>query len=230
MKSLGKIVLHIPAREGSKRVPKKNMRSMNGQPMISYAVEAAMKASITEHMYVNTDSLEIINFIEKNYKSFKIYKRDAILASDTVQSDGFNNDIINRLQPDTLIMINPVCPLIQGSDIINALEAYKNSDCDTLITSESTQMQTFCDGKPVNIRVDQQLAPSQDNGRVSILNWAVTIWDARKFTIRIKGDGYASLGKNRLLFDIDPMHAIKVSEEKDFLMAESIIKARKEKL
>ena len=36
MKDLGKIVIHIPAREGSKRVPKKNLRHMNGKPMISF--------------------------------------------------------------------------------------------------------------------------------------------------------------------------------------------------
>ena len=140
MKELGKIVLHIPAREGSKRVPRKNMRPMNGKPMISYTVEAALKANITPHNYVNTDSKEICDYIRSNYTGFGIYERDPALANDQASSDQFNLDIIERLEPDTLVMVNPVCPLIEAKDIVNALNAYAEGDWDTLITSESTQM------------------------------------------------------------------------------------------
>ncbi|MGB7401716.1 MAG: hypothetical protein WA916_04015 [Arcobacter sp.] len=229
MKNLGKIILHIPAREGSKRVPRKNMRDMNGKPMISYAIESSIKANITKDIYINTDSYEIINYTKLNYPSFKIYKRDDYLASDKVQSDEFNYDIIRNLQADTLIMINPVCPLITPNDIRNAFELYKKSDCDTLITSTSTQMQTFCEKEPVNIDLNVPLAPSQDNKVITTLNWAITIWDATKFKKRMEQKGYASLGENRLLFDIDAIHAVKVSEEKDFLLAELIINVRKGK-
>lgn len=224
MKDLGKIVLHIPAREGSKRVPRKNMREMNGKPMISYVIEASSNANITENMYVNTDSQEIIKYVEKKYSDFKTYKRDEKLANDQASSDQFNLDVINKFDPDTLIMINPVCPLITADDIKNAVEAYKKSDCDTLITSESTQMQTFCDGKPVNIKLNEQLAPSQDNGRITILNWAITIWEVSSFKKRMSEQGFAVLGEKREFFDIEPIKATKVSEEKDFLFAEQLLK------
>lgn len=225
MRDLGKVVLHIPAREGSKRVPRKNMRLMNGKPMISYAMKAAIDSKVTNQLYVNTDAEEIISYVEDNFHdSFKIYRRDKQLASDTASSDEFNLDIINNLSPVTLVMINPVCPLIADVDIRDAINYYKNSDCDTLITSESTQMQTFCDNKPVNINIDEELAPSQENGKITILNWAITIWDANKFKQRMKAQGFASLGDNRVFFDIAPIKATKVSEEKDFLFAEQILK------
>jgi len=224
MKDLGKIVLHIPAREGSKRVPRKNMRDMNGKPMISYTIEASLKSNISKELYVNTDSNEIISFVQNNYKDFKVYKRDKDLACDKSQSDEFNYDIINKLNPDTLVMINPVCPLIEAEDIQNALEKYRNSNCDTLITTTSTQMQTFCDDDPINISIDEQLAPSQNNKRIFILNWAITIWNTKKFVKSMEEKGYASLGENRLFFDIDPMKSIKVSEEKDFLFIQKILK------
>ena len=226
MKDLGKIILHIPAREGSKRVPKKNIRLMNNKPMISYTIDASIKANITKEMYVNTDDEELINYVLKEYSDFKIYKRDKKLADDKASSEDFNYDIMKKLDADTLIMINPVCPLITKEDIINAFNSYKNSDYDTLITSSSTQMQTFCNGNPINIKVNEPLAPSQDNEKISILNWAITIWDAKKFIERIETKGYGSLGDNRILFDIDPLHAIKVSEEKDFLLAEKLLQIK----
>lgn len=225
MEDLGKIILHIPAREGSQRVPKKNIRLMNNKPMISYTIDASTKANLTKEMYVNTDDTEIIDYVLKDYPNFKIYKRDKELANDKASSEDFNYDIIKNLNADTLIMINPVCPLLTPEDIINAFNAYKDSDCDTLITSSSTQMQTFCNGEPINIRIDEPLAPSQNNEKISILNWAITIWDAKKFMERIEIKGYGSLGENRILFDIDPLHAIKVSEERDFLLAERLLKS-----
>jgi CMP-N-acetylneuraminic acid synthetase len=203
------------------------MRSMNGKPMITYVIDAALKAHVTENIYVNTDAYEIIEYVEKTYPSLKIYKRNPELADDKASSDQFNFDIINALQPDTLIMINPVCPLIDEHDIQRAVDVYKNNDCDTLITSESTQMQTFCDGNPVNIRLDEQLAPSQENGRITILNWAITIWEVSSFKQRMQEKGFAVLGEKRVLLDIEPIKATKVSEEKDFLFASLLIQTQK---
>jgi CMP-N,N'-diacetyllegionaminic acid synthase len=226
MKDLGKIVLHIPAREGSKRIRKKNLREMNGRPMISYAVEALLKANVSENCYVNTDSKEIIDYINAKYPSMKIYIRDKELCSDNAQSDHFNADIINKLRPDTLVMINPVCPLIEAEDILKAVNAYKNSDCDTMISSCSTHMQTFCDGEPVNIDVKDALAPSQDNPLITTLNWAITIWEAKPFTDRMDENGYGVWGKRISFYDLDEIKSIKVSEEKDFLIAEKLLKIR----
>ena len=226
MKDLRKIVLHIPAREGSKRVPKKNLREMNGKPMISYVIEAVLSANITENCYVNTDSKNIITYVKANYPLIKIYQRDKELCNDKAQSDHFNADVIRKLQPDTLIMINPVCPLIEAQDIVNVFEAYKKSDCYTMITTCSTHMQTFCDGKPVNVDITKFLAPSQDNPIITTLNWAITIWDAKAFIERMDKNGFAVWGERISFYDIDQFKAVKVSEEDDFIFAEKLLKLR----
>ena len=224
MKKIGKVVLHIPAREGSKRVPKKNLRKMNGSPMISYVIKESLESKITKEVYVNTDCSEIISYVGKNFSKCKVYKRPAKLATDNSSSEDFNLDIINSLNVDTLIMINPVCPLIKSSDIIDAFKKYKESDCDTLISCSSTKMQTFCEDNPVNINLNEQLAPSQKNQTVKTLNWAITIWDCKSFRKRIKSLGYAVLGDTRLLYELDFIKSIKVSYEEDFILAEKILK------
>jgi len=226
MKDLGKIILHIPAREGSKRVPRKNIRDMAGKPMISYVISAALESGVTDNLYVNTDAKEIIEYVGNDFADVKIHEREKSLADDKASSDQFNMDIINALEPDTLIMINPVCPLIDGSDISQAVEAYKLSDCDTLITCTTTQMQTFCDNLPVNIRLNEELAASQTNPVVQILNWAITIWDAKLFKERFDKLGYASMGDGRLLYPIDHLKSFKVSEEKDFNVCEALIASK----
>ena len=223
MRDLGNIVLHIPAREGSERVPMKNIRLMSGSPMISYSIRAALISGVTKNIYINTDSKDIIDYVKKEFDQVDVYHRRKDLASGTATSDQFNMDIINSLKPDTLIMVNPVCPLIEASDISNAVLKYQDSECDTLITCNETQMQTFCNELPVNIRINEQLALSQENKKVKILNWAITIWDAKKFKKRFDRLGYAVMGEERLLFPIHRMRGLKVSEEADFQMCEAII-------
>ena len=96
-------------------------------------------------------------------------------------------------------MINPVCPLITFHDIDKAFDTFLKK-VDTLISSTKENLQTFVNNIPVNININQQLQPSQDNRKTEICNWAISIWDAKKFTDRYKKKGYAVWGKKRHFF------------------------------
>ena len=61
-----KIIGMIPARLGSKRVPKKNLRLLNGRPLISYNIETAVKSGVLDEVYVNSEA-EIIIVLDKFY-------------------------------------------------------------------------------------------------------------------------------------------------------------------
>jgi CMP-N,N'-diacetyllegionaminic acid synthase len=225
MRNLGRILGQIPARGGSKRLPAKNLRYLCGKPLIAYAIECAQNSSVIDEIYVNTDS-EAIAALAEAY-GVKTYRRSADLASDEATGDDFTADFIEKMKPDTLIMINPACPLVEPVDVQNAVRAFRQADCDTLITCQTTQMQTFCDGKAINIDPDGALAPSQQNPVVQILNWAVTIWDTTAFLhcYAVRKSGY--IGRNRMLFPIDPSHSLKISHEEDFHQAELMLRARK---
>ena len=68
-----KIIGMIPARLGSKRVPKKNLRLLNGRPLISYNIETAVKSGVLDEVYVNSEA-EIFSNIAKEYGA-RFYKR-----------------------------------------------------------------------------------------------------------------------------------------------------------
>lgn len=223
MRDLGKIVINIPARAGSKRVKAKNLRDMCGQPLLAYAVKCAIKCVDTDNIYVNSDSSDMLA-VGKDL-GVNTYKRDEFLASDNATGDMFTLDFIKNIEVDTLVMISPVCPLITPEDVQNAIEEFRKSECDTLISCEETQMQAFCDGRAINIDATTQLQPTQNNKKLQILNWAVTIWDTKSFVQNYNEMGSAYLGKDRLLFPIDTLHGIKISNESDFILVESIINA-----
>lgn len=224
MRTTGNMVCHIPARKGSKRVPNKNLRYIAGKPLIVYAIECARKAGVFNDIYVNSDSSKLCALAE--HYGVKSFHRAAWLASDQAKGDDFTADFIEKIQPDTLVMINPVCPLITAEDVQTAFAAYSASECDTLISCEQTQMQAFCNGTAVNIDAEGALEPTQNNPVVSVLNWAVTIWDAKVFidTYRKSNKGY--LGTNRILFPLSPYKGIKISSEEDFKLAEYLLQMR----
>ena len=192
--------------------------------MLAYAVKAALASrSLGGDVYVNTESDEIARLAD--HLGAKVYRRRPELATGKVTSDAFNMDIIEALAPDTLVMINPVCPLLRAEDIDGAVRAYQDSDADTLITVSETQLQTFCRGAPVNIDLQASLAPTQDNPAVSICNWAVSLWDCKTFRQRYARLGYASFGRKRLLHPLDPLRAVKVSTASDFRLCERLVQA-----
>ena len=78
-----KIVAEIPARAGSERVKNKNLRLLNGKPLISYAIEAAKSSTLLTDIYVNSDSDEIGKYGKS--LGIKFYKRPDHLASDIVR-------------------------------------------------------------------------------------------------------------------------------------------------
>lgn len=219
-----KLFIQIPARGGSKRVKSKNLRFLNGKPMLAYAVESALRSKLTDNVYVNTDCDTIAALAES--LGVKVYKRPEVLGSDSTTGDEFNYDFMQKHDAETVLMVSPVCPLIEPEDIRHAYNTFLDADCDTLISSSSTRMQSFCGATPVNINLNGPLAPSQENELVSTLNWGVTIWDVDSYKKNYESLGYAYLGMKRMLHDLDEWKAVKVSTEKDFLFVEKLLKAQ----
>lgn len=224
----GRVIAHIPARAGSKRVPSKNLRYMAGKPMIEYTIRAALECMDLPEVYVNTDSDQIASLARE--LGCNVYRREARLGGDDVRGEEFTMDIIDSLRVDTLVMVSPVCPLIDAADISAAWKAYLSSDVDTLISASQTRLQTFCGGRPVNIDPDGPLAPSQDNEAVIVCNWAITIWNASVFRSNFLRNRSGYFGTKRMFWHLDPMKSVKISTEEDFRFAELILETRSQRI
>ena len=88
-------IVIIPARGGSQRIPKKNIKPFLGKPIISYAIETALKSGICDEVMVSTDSTEIAE-IAKQYGAKVPFMRDASLADGYTTTDAVIIDTIKR--------------------------------------------------------------------------------------------------------------------------------------
>jgi len=222
-----RIIGEIPARYGSKRVKQKNLRLINGKPLIWYAIEAAKKAKTLTEVYVNTES-DIIGAVAID-NGVKFYKRDPTLATDTATSDQFNYDFIKGTNADVLVLINPVSPLIEAADIDNVVNFFLKNKYDTVITIREEKLQSFCNNKPINFDLNMMLPRTQDINPIQICIWSVCVWKAKSFLDSYEKKGYAVFSGKLGFYPLDLLKSVKISTEKDFLLAEALLRYRNER-
>lgn len=219
-----KYVAEIPVRLGSKRVPKKNLRLINGKPMVGYAIEACKGSKYISETYINSEA-DIMKKLCDDY-GVQFYKRKDELAEDHIVQDQFNYDFLLNIETENLVMVNPVSPLVLPEDIDSAIKYYEDNQLDCLISVREEKLQSFLDGKPINFN-DQALLPMTQNLKpVQLCAWTVCIWNAKKFIEHYEQHGYAVFVGNYGLYPFDPVRSIKVSTEEDFKLAELYLSAK----
>ena len=122
----------IPARGGSKRIPKKNIKMFNGKPMIYWSIKAANESNIFDNIFVSTDDEEIIE-IAKDYGAEAPFIRSKELSDDFTGTAEVIKDGINQIEKlgynfDNFCCIYPSSPLIQSLDLCKTLEILKSND------------------------------------------------------------------------------------------------------
>jgi pseudaminic acid cytidylyltransferase len=124
----------IPARGGSKRIPRKNIKPFSGQPMIAYAIKAAIGTGLFEHVLVTTDDEEIAA-ISRQYGAETPFIRPSDLSDDytptiPVVAHAITSCQLLGWQIDFACCIYPSVPFIRIADLEAAWDMLKTSDAD----------------------------------------------------------------------------------------------------
>ena len=126
----------IPARGGSKRIPRKNIKFFLGKPIISYSIEAAIKSKLFDEIIVSTDDEEIANIAIKfgaNVPFFRSEKNsnDFATTMDVIQEVRMKF-ISNNIKFNNICCIYPTAPLIKFEDIIKGYDLLVK-ECNDLV-------------------------------------------------------------------------------------------------
>jgi CMP-N,N'-diacetyllegionaminic acid synthase len=127
-----KIVSLIPARGGSKGIPRKNLIDLNGKPLLYYTINASLWSDVNE-TWVSSDDDEILN-ISKTYGA-KTIKRPKELSGDIIMPDEALLHFANQEDFDILVFIQPTSPLINTWYINKGIEMIKNGGYDSVFTA-----------------------------------------------------------------------------------------------
>lgn len=220
-----KIVAMVPARMGSKRVKNKNLRLINGKPLIDYVLDTIESVDLFDEVYINSESDIFQRIADKH--GFLFYKRQGHLSSDTATNDEFAADFLSNIDCDLLIQILPTSPFLEVEDMRMFVEVMRDRALDTLISVEHMQIACLYDGKPLNYDPLLKNPPSQTMTPVMAYATALMGWRKEKFLENFEkyGVGYHGGEGNTDYFELRGLSTIDIDREEDFRLAESIILA-----
>ncbi|KZX12574.1 cytidylyltransferase domain-containing protein [Methanobrevibacter filiformis] len=133
-----KVIVIIPARGGSKGIPRKNIRLLVNKPLIAYSIETAKNSKYVDDVIVSTDDEEI-KFISEQFEAKTIIRKNE-LASDDIPLDPVIYDAVKKqekiadFQYDYIITIQPTSPLLKTYTLDKAIEKLAITENDTVIS------------------------------------------------------------------------------------------------
>lgn len=215
-----KILAIIPARAGSKGIPNKNIRIINGKPLIFYAINNAKKSGFISDVIVTTDSPEV-KIIAKQM-GVNIKDRSPSLSGDSVTLDSVIYDAIPKgTKWDYVITMQPTSPTLKTDTLDKAIQYAINNDLDTLISAINKPHLSWGekDGKKVpnyKERLNRQYLPScyLETGAFVISRFSAVSCKTR-------------IGKKVDVFNLSEDEAIDIDTFEDLEIVKNIMKKQK---
>jgi len=134
-----KILTVIPARGGSKGIPRKNIVKIGGRPLIDYTIKPALQVNRINHVIVSTEDEEIAS-ISRGLGAEVPFMRPNHLAVDQAQSAPvvidalYRMEEINNIKYDAVLMLQPTSPLRTSKHIDEALDLFFSQECDSVVS------------------------------------------------------------------------------------------------
>lgn len=196
----------IPARGGSKGVPGKNIKIINGKPLIVWSIEKGLQSKLIDKLVVSTDSEEIAR-ISKEAGAEVVVRPDE-LATDTASTQDVMAHALKHYPADILVLLQPTSPYRSDGLIDGCIEEFLQDDLDSLATG------FICDYKEYgkNTLPRQQIQGFfYDDGNVYVI----------KAENILKGDRYGTRIGRKI---ISRYENAEIDDEYDFWLLEQILK------
>ncbi len=126
----------IPARGGSKRIPRKNIRSFHGKPIIAYSIEVALKSGLFDEVMVSTDNAEIAE-VAKKYGANVPFLRSEANSNDNATTMQVIREVINFYKERSLVFVEVCCiyataPLVLVEHLKKGLELLQETEVNSV--------------------------------------------------------------------------------------------------
>jgi CMP-N-acetylneuraminic acid synthetase len=150
------IVAIVPARGGSKGIPKKNIALLAGKPLLSYSIEVGLESSLIDRVFVSTDDEEIAK-VALSFDAEILHRPKELAGDDTPDLPVFQHAISyledQGYHPEILVNLRPTCPLRDVKDVNSAIQKMVDSNCDAVRTITTVKHHPYWMGKLKNDRL-----------------------------------------------------------------------------
>ena len=217
----------IPARGGSKRIPRKNVRLMCGKPLITYALQNAKNLSefIDVDVAVSTDDEELGGIVGK--MGVTVVTRPKELATDRVTLDPVIYHALlemehkNQVKYDTVITMQATSPTLKTETLKRAIDFFHGSEYDTIISAMNNPHLSWREDNGQIVKNYEKRLNSQELPKNYVETGGFLI--TRRECVSAEG----RIGNKVNIFEISVDEAVDIDTEADWIVAESVLKRKK---
>ncbi|MBB1428510.1 acylneuraminate cytidylyltransferase family protein [Shewanella sp. SG44-2] len=223
-----KVIALIPARSGSKRLPRKNVLPLQGKPLIAWSIAAGLESNYVDQVIVSTDCNEIAN-VARQYGAKTPFMRPSDISDDSTSMDCVIFHLLTELSvndSDIVVILQPTSPLRLAVDIDAALDKLITVNCDSVVSLCECEHSPYWSNSLPNdgnmgtfIKEDVKGKRSQDLPTCYRLNGAVYVFTASSF-IKNKGIKY---NNNMFSIIMPTIRSVDIDNYIDFKLAEAIL-------
>lgn len=220
----------IPARGGSKGVPRKNIREVAGKPLIAYSIMAAQSSRLLTRCIVSTDDTETAEISAA--LGCEVMDRPAELAQDDTPTVSVVKHIFERLESedelfDYGLVLQPTSPLRTGLDIDSALQALFQSDADSIVSvyqvSDHHPARMYKLNNGLLTPLDEKFASARRQELPPIYHRNGAIYAFRRSLL----DKNTLLGDRILPYIMEEDRSLNIDTEYDLVLADFVLSRKK---
>ena len=222
----------IPARSGSKGLKDKNIKLLNGKPLIAYTIEAALKSNIFREVLVSTDSEEYKK-VSQEYGAWVPFLRPRCFAEDNTSTNEVIENVLLTLENmgktyENFMVLQPTSPLRDENDLKEAFDFFIEKNANSVVSMCECEHSPLLTRKLSNEKqldgffADLKCSRRQELNNYYRLNGAIYLAKVdyfKKYKDFYKENSYAYIMDKCKSVDIDDMN--------DFLYAEFLMKTNK---
>ena len=215
-----RIIAVIPARAGSKGVPNKNIRILNGRPLITYVIENAIFSKYIDKVIVSSDSDKVLSIAKR--MGAEPLKRDDKLCKDDVTLDAVIYDAVRDEDCDFVVTMQPTSPTLTTKTLDNAIGYILNSDLDTLISCVNDPRLSWKREDNGGVYPAYEARVNRQYMKPEYVETGAFFITKRKFVTE-----NSRLGKNISVFEIPESESIDIDTFNDMALVDIIMKRKK---
>lgn len=226
MSQAQRILALIPARGGSKGIPRKNIQSLGGKPLLAYSIEAALKTPSIDRVVVSTDD-DDIGAVARQYGAEVIW-RPAEISGDSASSESAllhaldHLQDLNGYQPDLVVFLQATSPIRQPHDVQNAIDHLLQEDADSLFSAchiEGFIWQSV-GGRISPVNYEPERRPLRQELEKEIVEENGSIYIFKPWVLR---QHHSRLGGKIAIYPMSRLSSLQIDRPADLELAEKVL-------
>ena len=213
------ILAMIPARMGSQRLARKNLRELAGVPIVTRAIRKCLATGVFDEVWLNSEHEDFKQIAKEEGAGF--HKRPEHLGSNQATSEQYVAEFLQMHECDYLVQVHSIAPLLKTDEVTRFVEAMTKDDADVMLSCEEVLIECALDGNPVNFSFSEK-TNSQDLHPIQRISWSITGWRSSTYLTAVESGKCATYAGKVDFFPINPMASHIIKTEEDLRIAEAL--------